>query len=146
MYTTQYHKYTFIFIFIFCYCFCSHAQNTSDMAMIKNAIQVKQEVTTKNTAKKYSAKHPIKSVSFLLLSLYQKIISEQISAVCEFDMSCSNFGVNAMKEFGVFKAIGLTADRLMRCNGVAHSDTENYLINHDTGKVIDEPSMYRFKH
>ncbi len=60
-------------------------------------------------------------------------------------MSCSNFGVNAIKELGVIKGICLTADRLTRCNGQAQCETEYYLINHITGKAIDEPSMYRFK-
>lgn len=89
--------------------------------------------------------NPIKAFLYLSLYLYQKVVSEQISAGCEFDLSCSNYSLTAIKEFGFAKGIYLTADRLTRCNGQSQVETEGYLINHFNGKTIDEPSMYHFK-
>ncbi|MFI5164329.1 MAG: membrane protein insertion efficiency factor YidD [Bacteroidia bacterium] len=89
--------------------------------------------------------NPIKVFLYIPLYLYQKFLSEQISAGCEFDRSCSNYSIAAIKEFGFLKGIFLTADRLTRCNGQAQAETQSYLINHSNGKVIDEPSMYHFK-
>jgi len=135
-----------ICFFILCFSFYSNAQTKTDISLIQTAINQSAEDTynTKKSSLLKKTSNPFKVASFIMLSFYQKIISEQISAGCEFDMSCSNFGINSIKEFGVLKGIGLTADRLTRCNGVAQYKTENHLINHTSGKVIDEPSMYRF--
>jgi putative component of membrane protein insertase Oxa1/YidC/SpoIIIJ protein YidD len=135
-----------ICFFILCFSFYSNAQTKTDITLIQTAIDKSAEGVnnTKQRSLLKKTSNPFKIASFLMLSFYQKIISEQISAGCEFDMSCSNFGINSIKEFGLLKGIGLTADRLTRCNGVAQYETENHLINHTSGKVIDEPSMYRF--
>ncbi len=133
---------SFSLIFLF-FSLSSNAQINSDFDLIKKHLAL--EKTSQKKIKFQKVINPIKAISFLSLFLYQKIISEQISAVCEFDMSCSNFGVGSIKEFGILKAISLTVDRLTRCNGQAQCETENYLINNVTGKVIDEPSMYHFK-
>ncbi|MBI2271567.1 MAG: membrane protein insertion efficiency factor YidD [Bacteroidetes bacterium] len=90
--------------------------------------------------------NPFKVLAFSFIYVYQKIFSQQISAVCEFDRSCSAFGISSVKELGIIKAVFLTADRLTRCNGQAQVETQNYLINHTSGKVTDEPSMYSFNH
>lgn len=89
--------------------------------------------------------NPVKAVLFLVMYFYQGVLSEQISSGCEFDRSCSNFSVAAIRELGLVKGICLSADRLTRCNGQAQVESQAYLINHSNGKTIDEPSMYRFK-
>ncbi len=88
--------------------------------------------------------NPIKMTAYLPLYFYQSIISEQISAVCEFDLTCSSFCIQSIKEFGIIKGIMLTTDRLDRCNGAAQPETQNYLFNPKTGKVIDVPKMYHY--
>ena len=139
-------KFRTVCLVTLCFSFHLPAQTSMDMALIQNSINASHSTVahTKHTSSLRHTSNPLKMTSFLLLFFYQKVISEQISAECEFDMSCSAFGVSAMKEFGIVKSIGLTADRLTRCNGIAQSETENHLINHTTGKVIDDPSMYRF--
>lgn len=138
-------KIVFLFFVFFIPPLSSSAQNNNDIALIGYHIQISKNESEHQKIKFQRSFHPFKAISFIPLFFYQKIISEQISAGCEFDMSCSNFGIYSIKEFGIIKAISLTADRLTRCNGQAQSETENYLINHITGKVIDEPSMYHFK-
>jgi putative component of membrane protein insertase Oxa1/YidC/SpoIIIJ protein YidD len=135
----------FLFCFLLLFYISSKAQNTDDFTLIKSHLKTLENEREQANIRFQRSLNPFKAISFITLFFYQKIISEQISAECEFDMSCSNFGIRSLQEFGIIKAIGITADRLTRCNGQAQSETENYLINHSTGKVIDEPSMYRFK-
>jgi putative component of membrane protein insertase Oxa1/YidC/SpoIIIJ protein YidD len=79
------------------------------------------------------------SLSFVF---YRKVISEQISADCAFDLSCSRFSIKAIKNVGLFKGVLLTADRLTRCHTFISADTAPILFNNKTGRVIDEPDMY----
>jgi uncharacterized protein len=77
------------------------------------------------------------------LTGYQKVISPQISAECLYELSCSRFSRAAIQEFGIFKGIALSADRISRCNRVAATSIEFIRISPLTGRVIDNPSMYR---
>jgi len=128
--------------------FFIHAQKQSDdLSLISSHAQAydAQNVKTHSAHLQRSA-NPIKAFLFLPLYFYQKVLSEQISAGCEFERTCSNFSMESIREFGFVKGICLTADRLTRCNGQAQVETQSYLINHSNGKVIDEPSMYHFKY
>ncbi len=77
------------------------------------------------------------------LTGYQKVISPQISAECLYELSCSRFSRAAIQEFGIFKGIALSADRISRCNRVAATSIEFIRISPLTGRVIDTPAMYR---
>jgi putative component of membrane protein insertase Oxa1/YidC/SpoIIIJ protein YidD len=78
------------------------------------------------------------------LTIYQKVLSPQISASCLYQQSCSRFSRAAISEFGIVKGIALTADRLSRCNRVAGSSINPFRIT-ESGKVYDLPAMYRLK-
>lgn len=77
------------------------------------------------------------------LTGYQKVVSPQISADCLYELSCSRFSRAALQEFGIFKGIALSADRLSRCNRVAATSIELIRINPQSGRVLDVPAMYR---
>lgn len=89
--------------------------------------------------------NPVKLILYIPLFIYQGLLSEQVSANCEFEPSCSNFGVLSIKRLGIIKGLFLTADRLTRCNGEAQPEAKNYLMDHHTGKIIDEPEFYKVK-
>ncbi len=74
-----------------------------------------------------------------LIRLYQKFISSQDGPSCGFTPSCSRFGMACIQEYGVFRGILLTADRLIRCNG---SQSRHYHKDNVTGKYIDPVSDY----
>jgi len=80
------------------------------------------------------------------LLFYKSVLSEQISASCEFNPTCSSFSMLAFTEFNFLKALLLTADRLTRCNGTALSETIPYLIQINDSKIMDYPDMYRVTH
>lgn len=74
-----------------------------------------------------------------LIRLYQKFISSQDSPACNFQPTCSRFGMACIREYGVARGILLTADRLLRCNG---SQSQHYHRHSVTGKYIDPVSDY----
>lgn len=78
----------------------------------------------------------------ILFGFYRNTLSEQISADCAYDLSCSRFSIHSIKRFGLLKGGLLTADRLTRCGNFAVKYTVPIFHNARTGKVIDEPSMY----
>jgi putative membrane protein insertion efficiency factor len=120
---------------------------STDMRCINTHIKNEQAAESAGTGKArfHMTYNPIKLVLFVPLFLYQRFISEQVSAVCEFEPSCSNFGLQAITQLGFIKGLFLTADRLTRCNGDAQLETKYYLINHHSGKVIDAPNMYKIR-
>lgn len=74
-----------------------------------------------------------------LIRLYQKFISSQDKPACNFQPSCSRFGMACIQEYGVLRGILLTADRLLRCNG---SQAAHYHKDSVTGKYVDMVSDY----
>ena len=74
-----------------------------------------------------------------LIRLYQKFISSQDGPTCNFQPTCSRFGMACIREYGVARGILLTADRLLRCNG---SQSQHYHKDSVTGKYIDPVSDY----
>lgn len=133
------------FLLLFVIPAISFAQ-TNDSALINKHVRAIEAGGSNGTAiHLQSSGNVVKQVLFLPLYLYQRLISEQISAVCEFEPSCSNYSLQAITQLGFIKGLFLTADRLTRCNGNAQEESRFYLIDHKRGKVIDEPSLYKFK-
>jgi putative membrane protein insertion efficiency factor len=62
------------------------------------------------------------SVSSLLLNIYQKYISPQISADCIYNLSCSRYSREALNKHGLVVGVLLSADRLMRCSSFCARD------------------------
>lgn len=66
-----------------------------------------------------------------LFLLYKFAISSQDYNRCNFSPSCSEYGMIAVKKYGVLPGIIATLDRLQRCNGLSPElypyDMENHL-------------------
>lgn len=52
----------------------------------------------------------------LLIKIYQKIISPLIGPKCRFTPTCSNYAVEALKKYGVFKGSWLAIKRIAKCH------------------------------
>ncbi len=52
----------------------------------------------------------------LLIKIYQKIISPLIGPKCRFTPTCSNYAVEALKKYGVFKGSWLAVKRIAKCH------------------------------
>jgi putative component of membrane protein insertase Oxa1/YidC/SpoIIIJ protein YidD len=75
--------------------------------------------------------------------LYQNVLSPQLSKECPYEITCSNFCKESIREFGIAKGILIGADRLMRCNRISLMDVDPLTINQLTGKISDPPSKYK---
>jgi len=51
-----------------------------------------------------------------LIRFYQLALSPLMLPSCRFYPSCSQYGLAAFRKYNVFKALGLTIWRVLRCN------------------------------
>lgn len=93
----------------------------------------------------FSRYNPVSLLLSSSLFVYQGVMSQQIFSNCPYELSCSNFAKQALKEFGLFKGVALATDRLTRCNRLSSADFHPIRINKN-GKVDDFPSFYHFDH
>ena len=70
------------------------------------------------------------------IRLYQIFISSQDMSVCNFTPSCSRFGMASIRRYGLLVGGIMTADRLLRCNGL---NREYYPLHPETGKCYNPP-------
>jgi putative membrane protein insertion efficiency factor len=52
----------------------------------------------------------------LLIKLYQHGISPLIGPKCRFTPTCSHYGLEAFKKYGLMKGLVLTAKRISKCH------------------------------
>jgi uncharacterized protein len=51
-----------------------------------------------------------------IIKFYQKFISPMKAPSCRFQPTCSQYGLEAFKRFGVFKGGYLTIKRILKCH------------------------------
>ncbi|XOD70158.1 MAG: membrane protein insertion efficiency factor YidD [Sodalis sp. (in: enterobacteria)] len=62
---------------------------------------------------------PLPPVSKLLIKLirgYQVLISRLLGPHCRFKPTCSSYGIEAIREFGILKGNWLTLKRVLKCH------------------------------
>jgi putative membrane protein insertion efficiency factor len=52
--------------------------------------------------------------------LYQRVISPALPRRCKYEPTCSRYGVEAIREFGILRGLVLAGWRLLRCNPWSH--------------------------
>jgi putative membrane protein insertion efficiency factor len=77
------------------------------------------------------------------LYVYQNVLSKHISADCLYTPSCSEFGKQAIKEYGLLKGPLLTIDRVNRCNRIAAQDMKHYSKDQKTNRYSDPVSRHK---
>ncbi len=78
-----------------------------------------------------------------MMFVYQRFMSPQLPSECLYHPSCSAFSKSLISEYGLVAGVAATADRLFRCNRVAVFDIHPMHFNEQTGKVHEEPGIYR---
>ncbi|MCC6286635.1 MAG: membrane protein insertion efficiency factor YidD [Chitinophagaceae bacterium] len=59
----------------------------------------------------------ILSLPFIwLIRLYQAVISPILGPKCRFTPTCSQYGIEAFKKYGLIKGLWLTVKRISRCH------------------------------
>ncbi|MGF7231875.1 membrane protein insertion efficiency factor YidD [Arachidicoccus sp.] len=51
-----------------------------------------------------------------LIKFYQLAISPMLPATCRFTPTCSQYGIEAFKKYGLLKGFWLTLKRIIRCH------------------------------
>lgn len=87
--------------------------------------------------------NPINNLYGGALYVYQNVVSKQISSNCIYNPSCSEFSKNAIKEYGLFKGLVLSTDRIYRCNAFAARDLKNRIRDPVTNRYSDPVSKYK---
>lgn len=52
----------------------------------------------------------------LLIKIYQWTLSPWLGRQCRYTPTCSNYGIEALKKYGVFKGLYLTVKRVLSCH------------------------------
>lgn len=58
----------------------------------------------------------IKFLFIKLIRLYQILISPLFPPSCKFEPTCSNYFIEALQEYGIFKGSVMGIKRILRCN------------------------------
>ncbi|MGD9696703.1 MAG: membrane protein insertion efficiency factor YidD [Thermoleophilia bacterium] len=59
------------------------------------------------------------------IRLYQRTVSPLLGQRCKYYPSCSEYAVQAIREFGVARGVVLAAWRLLRCNPWSHGGVDH---------------------
>jgi putative component of membrane protein insertase Oxa1/YidC/SpoIIIJ protein YidD len=81
--------------------------------------------------------NPFWYLSGALLYTYQNVLSEQIQADCNYQLSCSGYTKRCIEQKGLIAGILLGADQLNACQPNAYLDYESDSVN-GQGKIIND--------
>ena len=134
-------KFCYLFVAIVFIVFCinkpCHSHNeANELAFIISNNSIKNDIRKPENATKHPGFHSIFTGS---IRFYQLFISTQDRPVCNFTPSCSQFGIESIRKFGIIKGIMLTSDRLQRCNGTS---VPYYRLDYKSGRFIDPVKNY----
>jgi putative membrane protein insertion efficiency factor len=54
------------------------------------------------------------------IRLYQRVLSPALRPRCRYAPSCSDYAVDAIREYGIIRGLILASWRLLRCNPFSH--------------------------
>ncbi|MGB3949021.1 MAG: membrane protein insertion efficiency factor YidD [Bacteroidia bacterium] len=63
-----------------------------------------------------SIKVGISYIFIFIIRIYQYTLSPLLGASCRYEPSCSQYGIEALKKYGIFKGGYLTIKRILSCN------------------------------
>ncbi|CAN5232790.1 membrane protein insertion efficiency factor YidD [soil metagenome] len=60
----------------------------------------------------------------LLVRTYQRLLSPLLPARCKYQPSCSQYALDALREYGLARGLVLAMWRLLRCNPWSHGGVD----------------------
>jgi len=66
----------------------------------------------------------VRTVLIAPIRAYQKVISPMFPRRCKYHPTCSQYAVDAIREFGVMRGVVLGGWRLLRCNPWSHGGVD----------------------
>lgn len=128
-------------IVLFCTFSAAEAQDAVLLRRIAETQQQRSTLAPTRAANYFTMKDAseLRLVLSGIVRAYQLLISSQDTDACNYEPSCSRFGMLSMQRFGVVRGFLLTADRLTRCNGATDGHYERSL---QSGKNLDPVDNY----
>jgi putative component of membrane protein insertase Oxa1/YidC/SpoIIIJ protein YidD len=120
---------------------CVSAQNSQDENLISATFTQKKQVETKRKALNLKGKswkvkiNPLTYLGVGLLYFYQNMVSEQISADCSYQISCSENAKKAIEKYGLIKGVLLGAHQLNACFPAVRKEHADHAVI-GNGKVF----------
>ena len=65
-------------------------------------------------------KSMVRELAVAPLRVYQRVISPLLGPRCRYAPSCSDYAIQAIREFGILRGLVLAGWRLLRCNPLSH--------------------------
>ena len=66
----------------------------------------------------------MKAVLIAPIRVYQRVVSPMFPRRCKYHPTCSQYAVDAIREWGVFRGVVLAGWRLLRCNPWSHGGVD----------------------
>lgn len=76
---------------------------------------------------------------------YQKVLSQQFFANCMYSPTCSEYSRLLISEYGIFKGIFTSADRLTRCSRISATTIHPLRFSREDGKIHEDVDYYKLK-
>ena len=80
--------------------------------------ETEEKAPSKDDDKESSFQEPMSAAMIATIGVYKEFISPLLPPACRFLPTCSQYGVQAIQEFGPTKGSLLTAWRLLRCSPI----------------------------
>ena len=61
-----------------------------------------------------------RELAVMPLRVYQRVISPAFGPRCRYAPSCSDYAIQAIREFGILRGLVLAGWRVLRCNPFSH--------------------------
>ena len=62
----------------------------------------------------------LRSIALAPIRLYQRVISPALPRHCKYEPTCSQYAVDAIREYGILRGLVMAGWRLLRCNPFSH--------------------------
>jgi len=83
----------------------------------------------------------MKYLLIVLLRTYQKFISPYFAPRCKYYPTCSQYSIDAIREYGSIRGVVITAWRLLRCNPFSYGGVDYAVKTKPTSKPTSKTSM-----
>lgn len=62
----------------------------------------------------------MKHIPIFFISAYRRLVSPLVPRRCKYHPTCSEYSIEALREWGLVRGLALSAWRLLRCNPLSH--------------------------
>jgi putative component of membrane protein insertase Oxa1/YidC/SpoIIIJ protein YidD len=97
----------------------------------------KRKILSLKNSKLSTKLNPLTYISSALLFVYQQVFSEQISANCTYEISCSEFTKKAIEKHGIIKGSLIGFHQLSNCVTGIKYEYPDHLISNEN-KIINK--------